>query len=240
MLLQAQGPDMVSLGTLPLPGAHITTLTSLANLKPSHADRSYANHHGTDSDGLSQSAGDDSHESELDTDDELEAAYDDRQAANLREANCAYDIAMSRVAAEDGQASFRPHWPDDPSHASHASFDDWATNASHAKGPATTLTSHGSFSFANGRQEKSAGHVLPHTSSTWPVLYQGSVQESSRGRIDVHAVQELFQDFLQKAGLDSHLEVRTLPSRDPAPHCQCNVAVQNVFPCGAFMKIQLS
>lgn len=231
---------MVSLGTLPLPGAHITTLTSLANFRPSHADSSQAHQHHSDCGGSSQSARGESHDSELDSDDELEAAFDDRQAANLREANMAYDVAMSRVATEDSRASFRPHWPDDPSHASHASFGDWATNASHANGAASPLTSHGSFSFANGCPELPA-HSEQHIPTPWPGSHQEvPVQESIRCSIDVQAVQGMFQEFLQKAGLDSHLEVRPVSGSASGPRCQRNVTVQNVFPCGTFMKIQLN
>ncbi|KAA6421612.1 MAG: SKP1 21-like [Trebouxia sp. A1-2] len=209
---QVRRPDMVSLGTLPLPGAHITTLTSLANFKPGHADKFKAKQCDSELDASSRSAGGDSQESELDTDDELEAAYEDRQAANMREANFAYDIAMSRVAAEDNKASFRPHWPDDPTHASHASFDDWAANGLHANGTPKALASHGSFSFANGCQETPAYPELQYRQpSAWPdSVPEVSVQESRRGSIDVQAVQHLFQDFLQKAGLDSHLEVRSI------------------------------
>ena len=244
--MQVRTPDMMSLGTLPLPGAHITTLTSLANFKPSHTDGCSSNHQASDHDGSSWTAGEESQESELDTDDELEAAYDDRQAANLRESNFAYDIAMSRVAAEDSRASFRPHWHDDPTHASHASFDDWATNASHANGASSTLTSHGSFSFANGCHD--ASKTAPpqqdypaNVLSPWPESHQAvHIQEQVRSRIDISAVQELFHDFLQKTGLDDHLEVRALPSRDPSPHYQHDVAVQTVLPCGTFMKIQLN
>ncbi len=242
--VQVRRPDMVSLGTLPLPGAHITTLTSLANFKPGHADKSQANQCDSDLDASSRSAGGDSQESELDTDDELEAAYEDRQAANMREANFAYDIAMSRVAAEDNKASFRPHWPDDPTHASHASFDDWAANGLHADGTPKALVSHGSFSFANGCQETPAHPELQYRQpvpAAWPdSVPEVSVQESRRGSIDVQAVQDLFQDFLQKAGLDSHLEVRATSGLASEPHCQRNVTVQNVLPCGSFMKIQLN
>ena len=242
--VQVRRPDMVSLGTLPLPGAHITTLTSLANFKPGHADRSQANQCDSELDASSRSAGGDSQESELDTDDELEAAYEDRQATNLREANLAYDVAMSRVAAEDNTASFRPHWPDDPTHASHASFDDWAANGSHADGTPKALASHDSFSFANGCQETPAHPELQYRQpvpSAWPdSVPEVSVQESRRGSIDVQAVQDLFQDFLHKAGLDSHLEVRATSGRASDPHCQRNVTVQNVLPCGTFIKIQLN
>ncbi|DBA85602.1 TPA: hypothetical protein ACH3X1_005183 [Trebouxia sp. C0004] len=241
---QVHRPGMVSLGTLPLPGAHITTLTSLANFKPGHADKSQTNQCDSELDASSLSAGVDSQESELDTDDELEAAYEDRQAANMRQANTAYDIAMSRVAAEDNQASFRPHWPDDPTHASHASFDDWAANGLHANGTPKALSSHGSFSFANGCQETPAHPELQYRQpvpSAWPdSVPEASVQESGRGSIDVQAVQHLFQDFLQKAGLDSHLEVRATLGLASGPHCQRNVTVQNVLPCGSFMKIQLN
>ncbi|KAL0053416.1 hypothetical protein WJX82_005424 [Trebouxia sp. C0006] len=83
---QVRRPDMVSLGTLSLPGAHITTLTSLANFKPGHADKSQANQCDSELDTSSRSAGGYSQESALDTDDELEAAYEDRQAANMRTA----------------------------------------------------------------------------------------------------------------------------------------------------------
>lgn len=241
---QVRRPDMVSLGTLPLPGAHITTLTSLANFKPGHADKSQVNHCDSELDASSRSAGGDSQESELDTDDELEAAYEDRQAANMREANFAYDIAMSRVAAEDNKASFRPHWPDDPTHASHASFDAWAANGLHANGTPMALASHGSFSFANGCPETPAHPELQCRQPVplaWPdSVPEVSVQESRRGSIDVQAVQALFQDFLQTAGLDSHLEVRSIPGLASDPHCQRNVMVQNVLPCGTFMKVQLN
>ncbi|DBB06739.1 TPA: hypothetical protein ACH3X3_009409 [Trebouxia sp. C0006] len=241
---QVRRPDMVSLGTLSLPGAHITTLTSLANFKPGHADKSQANQCDSELDTSSRSAGGYSQESALDTDDELEAAYEDRQAANMREANFAYDIAMSRIAAEDNKASFRPHWPDDPTHASHASFDDWAANVLHADGTSKALVSHGSFSFANGCQETPAQPELQYRQpvpAAWPdSVPEVSVQESRRGSIDVQAVQALFQDFLQKAGLDSHLEVRAMSGLASDPHCRRNVTVQNVLSCGTFMKIQLN
>lgn len=244
--LQVGGPDMRSLGTLPLPGAHITTLTSLANFKPSHTGSPHAagwDHH----DSSRASDDESSQQSELDTDDELEAAYDDRQAANLREANVAFDHAMSQAASEDHRPGIRPRWPDDPSHASHASLDDWATNGLHQNGTPSTLTSHGSFSFKNACSEPytTFGENRQHTPSlpmTWPQQSEPSIGDSSGELpIDVSAVQELLQQFLQRVGLDQHLEIRATGGTNASSlQCKRNVAVQNVLPCGSFMKIQLS
>ena len=238
-------PDMVSLGKLPLPGAHITTLTSLANFRPGHAYQSHASEPGSvhgDADASSQPSAEYSCGSDVDTDD-LEAAFDDRQALNLKEANRAYDTAMLRAASEENRTSFRPHWPDDPIHASHASFDDWATNTPHTNGTAGTLTSHGSFSFASYSQlastnsEKDCEQKVP---IPWPASPQeGSVTESNNCS-DVHAVQKTFQQFLQRAGLDSHLEVRAISGGASTSHCKHNVSVQNLLPCGMCMKIHLN
>lgn len=236
---------MRSLGTLPLPGAHITTLTSLANFKPSHAGSAQiAGWDGNDSSRASDDEG--SEQSELDTDDELEAAYEDRQAANLREANVAFDHAMSQAAFEDHQPSIRPRWSDDPSHASLASLDDWATNGLHQNCASSTLTSHGSFSFKNACPELHtvSGHDqhTPTLPMSWPQESGSTVRDSiDELHVDVSAVQQVFQQFLQRAGLDQHLEIRaTRATNSPSLQCRRNVAVQNVLPCGSFMKIQLN
>ena len=237
-----RGPELRSLGTLPLPGAHITTLTSLANFRPSHAGSTHA-------------AGSDEHESshaseqqsELDTDDELEAAYDDRQATNLRDSITAFDNAMS-AASQDDQPSFRPRWPDDPTHASHASFDDWTSNDLHRDGTSSTLTSHGSFTFTNACQESLQGcrdnSLHQHTSLlpvSWPQQSESHLQDSTDKLIDVGAVQQLFQKFLQQAGLDQHLEIKATEAMNVASlQCKRHVAVQNVLPCGSSLKIQLN
>ena len=237
---------MRSLGTLPLPGAHITTLTSLANFKPSHAGSPHPTRWGGN-DSSHASDDDGSQQSELDTDDELEAAYEDRQAANLREANVAYDHAMSQAAFEDHQPSIRPRWPDDPSHASHASLDDWATNGLHRNGTSSTLTSHGSFSFKNACSEVHtvSGEDCQHTPAlptSWPQHSGPSVGDSiDELQVDVSAVQQVFQQFLKRAGLDQHLEIRATGATNASSlQCKRNVAVQNVLPCGSFMKIQLN
>lgn len=237
---------MRSLGTLPLPGAHITTLTSLANFRPSHAGLPHAP--GSDDHDSSHASDEGSQQSELDTDDELEAAYEDRQATNLRESKIAFDNAMSQAASEDDQPSFRPRWPDDAAHASHASFDDWASNDLHRNGTSSTLTSHGSFTFTNACQDSLTGfgeHSLHHHTSplsmSWPQQSEPHSADSTDKLIDVGAVQQLFQEFLQRAGLDQHLEVRTTGALNASSlQCKRNVAVQNVLPCGSFMKIQLS
>lgn len=243
--LQVQGPDLRSLGTLPLPGAHITTLTSLANFRPSHAGSPHAP--GSDDHDSSHASDEGSQQSELDTDDELEAAYDDRQATNLRDSRTAFDTAMS-AASEDDRPSFRPHWPDDPTHASHASFDDWASNGLHQNGTSSTLTSHGSFTFTNACQDTLTGSgensLHQHTSLlpiSWPQQTEPQLQDSTGKLIDVGAVQQLFQEFLQRAGLDQHLEIRATGALHASSlQCKRYVAVQNVLPCGSFMKIQLS
>lgn len=238
---------MRSLGTLPLPGAHITTLTSLANFRPSYTGSPHA--HRMDYHDSSHASDEDSQQSELDTDDELQTAYDDRQAANLREFNIAYDNAMSQVASEDNRPSFRPQWPDDPTYASHASFDDWATNGLHRNGTSSTLTSHGSFTFTNACQESltviGEDSLHQHTSllpMSWPQRSEPNTEDSRNElQIDVSAVQQLFQEFLQRAGLDQHLEIRATGAMNVSNlQCKHNVAVQNVLPCGSFMKIQLS
>ncbi|KAL3146684.1 hypothetical protein ABBQ32_000912 [Trebouxia sp. C0010 RCD-2024] len=242
---QVRGHDMRSLGTLPLPGAQITTLTSLANFKPSHAiSPQIAEGYGNDSSCASDDEG--SEQSELDTDDELEAAYEDRQAANLREANVAFDHAMSQAAFEDHQPSIRPRWPDDPSHASLASLDDWATNGLHQNGASSTLTSHGSFSFKSACPEVHtvSGHDqhTPTLPMSWPHQSGSSIEDSIDGlHVDVSAIQQVFQQFLQRAGLDEHLEIRATGAINASSlQCRRNVAVQNVLPCGSFMKIQLN
>lgn len=240
--LQVQGPDLRSLGTLPLPGAHITTLTSLADFRPSYAGSPPAP--GSDDHDSSHTS---EQESELDTDDELEPSYDDRQATNLRDSKTAFDSAMS-AASEDHRPSFRPRWPDDPTHASYASFDDWASNSLHQNGTSSTLTSHGSFTFTHACQESLTGygenslhqHTLPLPMS-WPQQNEPHLQGNTDKLIDVGAVQQLFQDFLQQAGLDEHLEIRATRAMNASSlQCKRHVAVQNVLPCGSFMKIQLT
>ena len=242
--MQARGPDMRSLGTLPLPGAHITTLTSLANFRPHLAGPSHV--HSSDDDASSRLSDSSSQHSELDTDDELEAAYNDRQAANLRESSVAYDDAMSRVALEDSRPSYRPRWPEDPSYASNASFDDWAANGVHANGVSSSLTSQGSFSFTNGRHKVSSvtedntaeQRTMP---LSWPQRREHCA-EDSRGELDsnVDAVQKVLQDFLQQAGLDQHLEITTKPAADIHRwHPEGSVAVQNVLPSGSFIKLHM-
>lgn len=236
---------MRSLGTLPLPGAHITTLTSLANFKPNQANPRHD--HTSDFDSSSHISDTDSEQSELDSAGELEAAYDNRQATNLRESNLAYDNAMSRVAAEDSRPRFGPRWPDDPSHASHASLDDWAVNGSHANGTPSTLTSQGSFSFTNGCPELSSApadttlqqHTLP-LAMPWLQRNEANLAEK-RDELDFGAVQQLLQEFLQQTGLEQHMEIKAKPAtNEPQVHCKRNVTVQNVLPCGSFMKIQLN
>lgn len=239
---------MRSLGTLPLPGVHITTLTSLANFRPSHA----TSMHAPESDGheSSHDSSEGSEQSELETDEELEAAYDDRQAANLRESKAAFDNAMSQAESEDDRPSFRPRWPDDPTHASHASFEDWASNGLHRNGTPSTLTSHGSFTFTNACQQQSLtgfgeNSLQQHASPlpmSWPQQSESHVHGGTdEPRIDVGAVQQLFQEFLQRTGLDQHLEIRATGTTNASSlQCKRNVAVQNVLPCGSFVKIQLN
>ena len=245
--LQVRRPDMRSLGTLPLPGAQITTLTSLANFKPNQAN---PHHDHTSYFGSSSHISDtDSEQSELDSDEELEVAYDDRQATNLRESNLAYDNAMSRVAAEDNRPSFGPRWPEDPSHASHASFDDWAANGSHANGASSTLSTQGSFSFTNENQKLSSvsadsslqQHSLP-LAMPWPQRSEQNFEDKrDASELDFGTVQQLLQDFLQQTGLDQRLEIKAKPAANESQvPCKRNVTVQNVLPCGSFMKIQLN
>ena len=104
--MQAQSSEMVSFGALPLPGAHITTLTSLANFRPVQNGMSQAQ-------SISSSEYEDEHRSVLDlSEDEQNDATDDaRQAENMHSANQAYDMAMATLAAENPAPVCKPQWP---------------------------------------------------------------------------------------------------------------------------------
>lgn len=228
---------MVSFRTLPLPGAHITTLTSLANFKPVQNDMSQTH-------SLSSSEYEDDQQPGIDLADyDVDDNDDARQAENLHSANQAYDMAMATLADENPTPNCKPQWPSNV-HASHASFEDWAAT-SHDNSSSAPFRSQDAFSFSEVQQPHSVhnGSSSPSSESGIQSIWRTSVpsNEASPLPVNVQAVQQLFQDFLSSTGLDYHFEVKAKPSRTTTDlQDEKSVTVQSALPCGRFMKLQLS
>lgn len=237
--MQGQSSEMVSFGALPLPGAHITTLTSLANFRPAQNGRSQAQ-------SLSSSEYEDEQRSVLDLsdDEENDATNDARQAENMHSANQAYDMAMATLADENPDPICKPQWPS-ATHASHASFEDWAAST-HESASHAPARSHDAFSFNPDVQHQHSVHNGPTSPSSQSGIQ--SIWQSTAGMndfyplpVDIKAAQHVLEEFLSRSGLDLHFELRPKPSRTILDlQDKRNVTVQRVLPCGRFMKMQLS
>lgn len=229
---------MVSFRTLPLPGAHITTLTSLADFKPAHSGMSQAH-------SLSSSEYEDEHIAAVDlTEYDMDEADAGRQVDNLHSANQAYDMAMATLADENPGVQYNPQWPS-AVHASHASFEDWAAS-SHDIATSAPFRSQDAFTFSPDIQKQHSMHnglATPVGQNSIQSIWQSSMpaSEAHAPPVNVQAAQQSLQDFLIQTGLDAHLELKTKLSKTLLDLEDANnVNVQTVLPCGRFLRLQLS
>lgn len=229
-------------GALPLPGAHITTLTSLANFRPAQSGLSHAP-------SLSSTESEDGQDLAADLSED-EPVDDDsaRQEANLHSANQAYDMAMAMLEDENPGPVCKPHWSS-KIHASHASFEDWAASAPNEGRPNATANYHDAFTFKpeyyqqhNGIQNGPKSSSQSAQSGMHSIWQSGSLNHEQHAlAVNVQAAQQMLEAFLSRTGLNSHFELKTKSSQTVSDlQNRQNVTVQSVLPCGRFMKLQLS